>query len=205
MRYRSFHYDQPSEYYLYLPQDNGSSGEWSLFVGVHGEHQQAVDCFDTWEGYANDFEFALLCPAFQVEDGAILPFEGERVLADILTALYGKYHFKERFFIAGFSTGGSFAVHYGYRYPQALNGVAAIASAAYPEPAPQAQELPLLLIVGDEDEEALNETSAFQERIQEMAFPSRLIELPGVDHRMTNDARRLILEFFRQVSRLGFQ
>lgn len=205
MRYRSFRHEQPSEYYLYLPQEDDSSGRLPLFVGVHGENQTAVDCFDTWESYAEDFAFVLLCPTFQVEDGGILTLEGERLLAEILTDLYGKYRFAERFFITGFSAGGAFAVYYGYRYPQALNGVAAIASPDYPEPVLQAQELPLLLIVGDEDEEALDETTAFHERIQEMAFPSRLIVLPGVDHRMTNDARRLIIELFRQVSRLGLQ
>lgn len=204
MRFRSYHHDQPSEYYLYLPQEDTSGGGWPLFIGVHGENQNALDCFETWQGYAEDFEFALLCPAFDTEDGEILPFEGERLLADILTELYGRHHFSERFFVAGFSAGGAFAVHYGYRYPQALVGVAAIASPAYPEPVLQAQDLPLLLIVGEEDEVALDETTAFHERIQGMAFPSRLIVLPGVDHRMTNDARRLIIELFRQVSWVGF-
>jgi predicted peptidase len=201
MRYRSYRHEQPSEYYLYLPEDPNTDKNWPVFIGVHGEDQVGLDCFETWEGFAEDFGFVLLCPTFKMQEGEIQSFEGERTLADILTQLYGTYDLEDRFFMAGFSNGASFAVHYGYRYPQALTGVAAIASPVYPEPVVQAQELPLLLVVGEQDDQALGPTNDFHERLQQMGFPSRLIVLQGVDHRMTSDARRLVIELFRQVSR----
>lgn len=201
MRYRSFRREQPSEHYLYLPQDSNTDGKWPIFIGIHGEDQTGVDCFETWESFAEDYGFLLLCPTFQIKEGRIPAFEGERTLANILTQLYGTYELEDRFFMVGFLSGGDFAVHYGYRYPQALTGVGAIAASTYPEPVVQAQDLPLLLVVGEEDEQALEPTKAFHEQLQEMGYPSRLIVLPGVDHRMTSDARRMAIELFRQVSR----
>ena len=197
----AYRHEAPSEFYLYLPEDNRADQAWTIFVGLHGEGETGRDCFKNWQPFADEFEFVLVCPTLLEEDGKLVTLESERRIAGVLTEIYRQITAKERFFLTGFSAGAEFALAYAYRYPHAMIGVSAISAQSFPQPTAKAIDLPVLITVGELETDRVDITREFAESLSANGFTARLLVLQGVDHKLSGDATRITLDFLRQVSR----
>lgn len=197
---RAFLHETPSEYYLYWPDNYVPDGKWNLFIGVHGEGETSRDCYKQWQRYAEEYEFVLVCPTLIEEDGSFDAAKGEQTIRGVLTEVYNQVVVDEGFFLAGYSAGGEFALAYAYHYPQAVVGVSVISALNYPQPSIQAIELPVLITVGERDDERVEATQDFAEDLEARGYAARVVVLPGVDHQLSGDAARLTLGFYGQVT-----
>lgn len=197
---RAYRHQTPSEYYLYQPDNYVPDGKWSLFIGLHGEGETSRDCYKQWQRYADEYEFVLLCPTLIEEEGAFNIAEGERTISRVLSEVYKQVVVDDRFFVAGYSAGGEFALAYAYHYPHAIVGVSVISAENFPQPSAQAIDLPVLITVGGKDEGRAKAAQDFSEALEARGFAARLVVLPGVDHQFSGDATRLTLDFYEQVT-----
>jgi len=197
--YRS---QEPFEYYVYFPVDYKPDVNWLLFIGVHGEDETGEDCFQRWQPLADDYSFVLLCPTLEVANGQLVYGDSEQRIAAVLRNLYSSYPFQQQFFIAGLSAGGEFALQYAFRYPSAMSGVAALSAEQYPSAAASVSELPILILVGQQDQPAVDGAQLFEESLQRQNLPVRVIILDGEDEELSSDASRLTVEFALQASRI---
>jgi len=197
---RAYRHETPTEYYLYWPDNYLPDGKWHLFIGLHGEGESSRDCFQQWQRYADEFEFVLLCPTLIEEDGTFNVAKGEQTINGVLTEVYKQVVVEEGFFLVGYSAGGEFALTYAYRYPQALVGVSVISAQNFPQPSAQAINLPVLVTVGERDDERVMAAQNFAEVSEARGFATRVIVFPGVDHQLSGDATRLTLDFYGQVT-----
>ena len=197
---RAYRHQTPSEYYLYYPDNYVPDGKWSLFIGLYGEGEKSQDCYNQWQRYAEEYEFVLLCPTLIEEEGAFIMAEGEQTISLVLAEVYKQVVVDDRFFIAGYSAGGDFALAYAYRYPHAIVGVSVISAGSFPQPSAQAIDLPVLITVGERDDERAQAAQGFSEALEARGFAARLVVLPGVGHQLSGDATRLTLDFYAQVT-----
>lgn len=197
---RAYRHETPSEYYLYYPENYVPDGRWTLFIGLYDVGEKSRDCYRRWQRYAEEYEFVLLCPTLIEEDGAFKLAEGERTISNVLSEVYKQVVVDDRFFVAGYSAGGEFALAYAYRYPHAIVGVSVISAGSFPLPSTQAIDLPVLITVGERDEERAKAAREFSEALEASGFAARVVVLPGVDHQLSGDATRLTLDFFKQVT-----
>jgi pimeloyl-ACP methyl ester carboxylesterase len=123
----------------------------------------------------------------------------ERILANILSKLYRDYSLRERFFLAGKGEAASFALHYAFRYPQAVDGVSAIDASSYPSGV-SSGDFPILVIVESEDEEAIEAASMFMKSLNESGTQTRLLEIENIGSEIPYSVQRLTVELFEQVS-----
>jgi len=192
----------PFEYYVYFPEDYKADVNWLLIVGVHGEGETGKDCFQRWQPLADDYSFVLLCPTFQVNNGELNDTDSGNRIATLLRILYSTYPFQDQFFIAGTDAGGEFALRYALRYPYAMSGVASLALERYPAPTTAAEDLPILVIVGERHSAGVESAQAFEEGMRMLNLPIRVLVLDGEDEDLSGDASRLAIEFALQASRI---
>jgi poly(3-hydroxybutyrate) depolymerase len=197
---RAYRHKTPTEYYLYPPENYVPDGKWSLFIGLHGEGETSRDCYKQWKRYADEYEFVLLCPTLVEEEGAFSIAEGEQTISRVLSEVYKQVVVDDRFFVAGYSAGGDFALAYAYRYPNAIVGVSVISAENFPQPSAQGMDLPVLITVGERDDERAKAAQDFSEALEARGFAVRVVVLSGVDHQLSGDATRLTLDFFKQVT-----
>ena len=62
---------QPWTYYLYLPETYTPDRAWPLFIGVNGSSADGRSCWNTWQRYADDKGFVLLCPELADSNGRL--------------------------------------------------------------------------------------------------------------------------------------
>jgi pimeloyl-ACP methyl ester carboxylesterase len=197
---RAYRHQTPTEYYLYPPDNYVPDGKWSLFIGLYGEGESSRDCYKQWQRYAEEYKFVLLCPKLVEEEGAFSIAGGEQTISRVLSEVYKQVVVDDRFFVAGYSAGGDFALAYAYRYPNAIVGVSVISAENFPQPSSQGIDLPVLITVGDRDDERVEAAQDFSEAMEARGFAARLVVLPGVGHQLSGDATRLTLDFFKQVT-----
>jgi poly(3-hydroxybutyrate) depolymerase len=61
-RFTELRYDQPSRYYLHVPDGYVEYQQWPLFIALHGIKQNSQDCITEWFEIADENQFFLLCP-----------------------------------------------------------------------------------------------------------------------------------------------
>lgn len=198
-RFPENRYEEPYEYYLFVPDNYDPSGQYYLFVALHGSEQDGADCYDDYWRYAREVRFMLLCPTMPVEDDGYDIAQAEIQLAAILTDLYDRYSLAGKFFLAGYEFGADFALPYTYRYPNAIVGVAIIGPTKLPSTA-QAYNIPTLLMVGDEDSEPRQEAVAFYQILKNAGYTIRLIEITGMQESPPADSRRLSIDLYRDLT-----
>lgn len=199
-RYSELRQEQPSPYYLYVPEAYTVSRQWPLFIALPDPSEDSQDCITTWFEIAEDNQFFLLCPELSTTGSMIDGPGSERILADILNRLYQDYSLRTSFFLVGKSEAASFALSYAYRYPRAINGVSAIDPGAYPSGAPTTN-FPMLIIVEQGDSQASEAGSAFIQKLTAAGTQTRLLEIENLGGRIPYGVQRLTVEFFEQVSR----
>jgi predicted esterase len=192
-------FEQPSEYYLYVPDNYQPSDEFHLFIALHGQDQDGEDCFEQWWRYAQEVRFVLLCPTMPFDEGGYDNNLAESQLAAILTDIYSRYTFANQFYLAGYEAGADFTIAYAYRYPSAIFGMSVISPRELPSTA-LAYNIPTLLLVGEEDTEERQAAEMFKEFLQSAGYSIRLVVVSGLDEALSPDARRISIDLYRDLT-----
>ena len=198
-RYDDYRFEEPFEYYLFVPDNYQPNDQNYLFVALHGSEQDGADCFDDWWRYASEVRFILLCPTMPLGEDGYEVAQAEIQLAAILTDLYDRYAFAGKFFLAGYEAGADFALPYTYRYPNAIFGVAVIGPTTLPSTA-RAYNIPTLLMVGEEENEQRQQAIDFNRILQSAGYSIRLIGISGMQESPPADGRRLSVDLYRDLT-----
>ncbi len=199
-RFSDLRYDDPSAYYLHVPEGYTESMRWPLFIALHEPREDSQDCIAEWFEIADENEFFLLCPELSGEDGNLEQAMNERLLAVILTRIYQEYSLHNRFFLAGRSEAASFAMRYAYRYPEAIQGVSVVDATSYPSGV-DTVSFPILIIVEQGDQEAITAGNAFIDNLGGAGSQTRLLQIDDLGNGIPYRVQRLTVDLFEQVSR----
>jgi predicted esterase len=192
--------DQPIAYWLYLPQQYTPDHAWPLFVGLHGYGGSARDCLNAWQPYADEASFVLVCPSLNDPYGGWEQDVMKNTLHEVVARVQSEVNVKPRAFVAGFSAGGHLTQRYAWAYPEDVQAVAVLSAVTYDKPEVQAKAIPFLITLGDADHlGGVKQVQQFTQDLQQAGFNAELHILPGVGHAVTDDARKLTLEFFKRT------
>jgi poly(3-hydroxybutyrate) depolymerase len=192
--------DQSIAYLLYLPPQYTPDRAWPLFVGLHGYGGNARDCLNAWQSYADEASFVLACPSLNDPYGGWEQDVMKNTLHEVIAKVQSEVHVKPRAFVAGFSAGGHLAQRYAWAYPKDVGAVAVLSAVTYDQPEAQAKAIPFLITLGDADHlGGVKQVQQFTQDLQQAGFIAELHILPDVGHTVTDDARRLTLEFFKRT------
>lgn len=194
--WRDYRETTPVEYYFWHPQVESPRGPPVLVIVLLGEGGSPLDCIELFQPLAEDRGYALLCPRLGGSQGLEDPLAAERDLAAILGDLYARDTFNSQFFLAGFADGGTFALEYAFKYPQAVIGVSAMSVGEYPEAFGVVGAPPVQLVLGMQDRSGLEAARATVEAWRTFGLLVRVIEVDG-------DGRRPSLDFARLASGLS--
>jgi poly(3-hydroxybutyrate) depolymerase len=193
-------FENPVEYFLYVPEGYSPDRRWPLFVGIHGAGGSGTDCWSMWQPYAESEGFVLLCPSIADESGGWYQNTGEAIVADLLNRTYAEYSIKTRVFLAGFSAGAQFVQGFAFKYPSNVGGVAVLSSGNYYAPNAAASSIPFLVVIGDEDDAtSIANADAFASLLQQHGYPVEFHILEGVGHSVTKDHKDLTIDLFRRT------
>jgi predicted esterase len=177
--WRDYLHTDPVEYYFSYPTAGGLGGAPPLFIALLGEDRRPLDCIELFQQFAEDRQFALLCPELGGDDGlADLP-QAERDLAVILTDLYAEYDFENKFFVTGFGDGGEFALEYGLKYPGSVGGISAMSVDTYPESFGAVGAMPVQILVGEADPDRWEAAQEIDEAWRARGVLVRLLSVEG--------------------------
>ena len=198
-RFSELRFNQPSSYYLYVPDTYKTNLRWPLFIALHDVGEDSLNCISTWLEIAEDNQFFLLCPDLEAEADSLDRPENDRLLASILEHLYQDYELGERFFLAGRGEAARLALSYAFRYPQAIAGVAAIDPPGYPPDSDRQENLPILLILDSRDQMAVEAGEVFIS--SSSSTQTRLLQIDGLGGGVPFSLQRLSVDLFKQVTR----
>lgn len=192
-------FEEPWPYYLYLPAGYSSERSFPVFIAVHGSSTEARGCWDTWQPYADEYGYVLLCPLLAEPDGRLHQLNANGRLLEILSEVYSSYSIKPSIFLAGFSAGGQFAHGYAFMNPNYIKGVAVLAPGnAYPPPS-ETRHIPFLVMVGENDR-AGNQTVAKQlaSMLDQSGYSVEFQVLENTGHAISDEAILQTLEHFER-------
>jgi poly(3-hydroxybutyrate) depolymerase len=195
-----YRFEEPSPFYLYLPESYTPGSSLPLFIGVHGSSTDGRNCWNTWQPYADQYGFVLLCPVLADPDGRLHQLHGNDRLLAILGQVYSGYSIKPEIFLFGFSAGGQFVHGYAFMNPNYVAGVSVIAPGnAYPPPT-ETRHIPFLIIVGARDQ-AGNQQVARQlaTQLNQTGYSVQLMVLDGMGHAISEEAIQDTLNLYEQV------
>ena len=194
-------YTQPYEYYLYVPRAYTADRSWPVFVGIHGSRGSGLHCWYWWQSFADKEGFILVCPTLTEAGSGWDQSDGERKVSAIISQVRSEYNLEERVFLAGFSAGAQLVQGYIFRYPQSVKSVA-VFSPGYAFSSPMsARDIPFLVVIGDREiPRRLEAAQKLVSLLEQNNFEVEYHLLPGVGHTLTNEARKLTIEFFREVN-----
>jgi len=189
----------PAEYYLFLPSSYVPEKEWPLFVGVHSFGGDGTQCLEMWQGYAESEGFVLLCPSLADENGGWYVDEGEKNLNKIIRQVQDDCRVQKQVFLAGFSAGAEFVQAYAFNHPRSVKAVAILSSGNYYEPSSASQNIPIIVVIGDQDNPiSLQSAQLFSELLEQNDYSVELDILPGVGHEITPQALELTIRLFNR-------
>ena len=196
----AYHRTQPSELYLYTPPNYEPGTATQLLLALHGEGQDAFDCFDSWRTYADENGLVLLCPELPYSDGQLDRIAAQTLIGQALQTAYGEASLRGTFFVVGFGEGGTLGLQYTSHFPQAITGVVAIASEEFPALTGSAP-MPVLILTPSGNRTATEAARAYVEQMAAQGVAIRLVELDESGSRLTGDAGRVTSEFLAQTLR----
>lgn len=194
-------FTQPYEYYLYIPKAYMDERSWPVFVGIHGSGGSGLDCWNSWQSFADKEGFVLVCPSLADAGGGWYQEDGEWKVNAILSQVRGEYNLDGRLYLAGFSAGAQFVQGYAFRYSQSVKGVAVLSPGNYYTPTMSAWGIPFLVVTGEREiPRRLDAAQQLVSLLEQNNFTVAYHLLPGVGHTLTNEARKLTIELFREVN-----
>jgi len=194
-------YTQPYEYYLYVPRAYTAGHSWPVFVGIHGSSGSGIHCWSWWQSFADKEGFILICPTLTEAGGGWHQSDGERKVSAIISQVRSEYNLEGRLFLAGFSAGAQLVQGYAFRYPQSVKGVAVLSPGYAFSSTMSARDIPFLVVIGDQElPRRLEAARQLVFLLEQNNFDVEYQLLPGVGHTLTNEARKLTIDFFREVN-----
>jgi predicted esterase len=191
---------QPVEYYLYVPKAYSAEQEWPLFVGIHGAGGSGLDCWHLWQSYADKEGFILLCPSIPGNSSGFYQDVGETTVWSAIGEVKKDYRIRSRIFLTGFSAGAYFIQGFTYHYPQYVNGLSILSAGLYLNPNMFAELIPMLVVIGDNDNATAVQTSQmFVRDLKQFGFDVDYELMPGVGHTVTKAGVNLTIDLFRKT------
>ncbi len=196
----NFHHTEPVDYYLYPPRNYTADREWPLFVGIHGAGGSGLDCWRTWQSYADEEGFILLCPTIPGDANGFRQDVGEDTVWRAVGEVQKEYRIRKRMFFAGFSAGAFFIQGFDYHYPQYVSGLAILSSGLYLKPSLFPELIPMAVVIGSADDpRAVNGCFLFVSGLQKYGFDVDFNILDGVGHDLTSIAEDVTIKLFRKI------
>lgn len=190
-------FPQPWPFYLYLPESYTPDRGWPLFVGVNGSSTDGRACWNTWQKYADEKGYVLLCPELADPDGQLEQLRGNTRLLDILGRVYEEYSLQPRIFLAGFSAGGQFVHGYAFMNPSYVVGVSVIATGNYYQPPSATRHIPFVVIVGDRDDPGnVGSARRLTQLLKQGGYSVELYVIEGQGHTISDEAIQHTLALF---------
>ena len=196
-----YHRTTPTDLYLYTPPNYEAGAAIELVLALHGPESDALGCLQSWREYADDNGFALLCPDLPYADGQLDRATAQVRIGSALAVAYGEVSLRGTFFVAGFGEAGTLALSYASQFPQAITGVAAVASREFPPLTAEASRLPILILAANGDPDAAAAAQAFADGLTQQGLPVRLVSIDERGEKLSGDDLRLTVEFLREVLR----
>jgi poly(3-hydroxybutyrate) depolymerase len=197
----AYHRTTPNELYLYTPPSYEPATPIQLLLALHGDGQDAFECFDFWQTYADDNGFALLCPELPYNDGRMDRAAAQALLGQALQTAYDEVSLTGTFFVVGFGEAGTLALQYASDFPQSMSGVAAISAREFPPLSAGAVRLPVLILSHSGDRVASDAAQAYVDQMLPQGFAIRLVTLNSRGDQLTRDAGRVTAQFLTEVRR----
>jgi dienelactone hydrolase len=193
-------YLDPWPYYLYLPEGYTSERSWPLFIGVNGTADNGRDCWNTWQRYADERGFVLLCPQLADPSGLLHLLRGNERLQNTINHIYAEHSIAPQIFITGFSAGGQFVHGYVFENPSYIVGVSVMAPGNAYQPTTAASHIPFVVIVGERDDPGNVEMAQqLAAMLESSGYSVDFHVLPGVGHRISSGAIEATLELYDRV------
>jgi phospholipase/carboxylesterase len=194
-------YTQPYEYYLYVPRAYTAERSWPVLVGIHGSSGSGLHCWYWWQSFADKEGFILICPTLTEAGGGWSQSDGERKVSVIISQVRSEYNLEERLFLAGFSAGAQLVQGYTFRYPHSVKGVAVLSPGYAFSSTMGARDIPFMIVIGDREiSRRLEAAQKLVSLLEQNNFEVEYHLLPGVGHTLTDEARKLTIDFFREVN-----
>ncbi len=188
------------EYYLYVPKAYSEDREWPLFVGIHGSGGSGLDCWNLWQTHADKEGFILLCPSIPGDPDGSQQDVGENTVWSAIGAVKSEHRVKPRMFFTGFSAGAFFIQGFTYHYPQYVSGLSILSAGNYLDPNMFAELVPILVVIGDQDNaDAVQTSQMFVRDLSQFGFDVQYELMPGIGHTVTKDGVKLTIDLFRKT------
>jgi esterase/lipase len=196
-----YRHAQPVEYYLYVPKAYSADQEWPLFVGIHGAGGTGLQCWDLWQAYAEKEGFILLCPTIPGDASGFRQDVGETTVWSAIGEVKKEYRIRPRMFFTGFSAGAFFIQGFAYHYPQYVNGLSILSAGVYLNPNMFAELVPIVVVIGDQDNPTSVETSqVFVQGLEQFGFDVQYKVMSGVGHTVTRDGVNMTIDLYRKIT-----
>jgi dienelactone hydrolase len=195
-----YRFEDPVPYYLYTPEGYSIDQALPLFIAVHGSAGNGLDCWSTWQRYADANGYVLLCPELADSDGRLHQARGNERLGQIINRIYRDFSLQNRIYLVGFSGGGQFVQGYALSSPAHLAGVAVIAPGSIYTPPSYARQISFLIITGQRDHpQTVEDSRTLASLLQANGNSVSLHLLEAVRHAVTQEVVELTLNHFRAV------
>jgi poly(3-hydroxybutyrate) depolymerase len=195
---QAYHRTQPTELYLYTPPNYEPGTATQLLLALHGEAQDAFDCYSFWRTYADENGLVLLCPELPYSDGRMDRTAAQALIGQALQTAYGEVSLRGTFFVVGFGEGGTLALQYTSQFPQAITGAVAIASEEFPA-LPGSAPMPVLILAPSGNRTASEAAQTYVDQMTAQGLVIRLVVLDESGKRLTGDAGRIAAEFLAET------
>jgi len=161
-----------------------------------------MQCLEMWQSYAESEGFVLVCPSLADENGGWYVDEGEANLRKIIQQVQKECRVQKQVFLAGFSAGAEFAQAYAFDNPKSVKAVAVLSSGNYYEPSSESQDIPFLVVIGDQDDPVgVKNAQLFADLLKQNKYSVELDILPGVGHEVTPQALELTIRLYNRLYR----
>jgi poly(3-hydroxybutyrate) depolymerase len=197
---QAYHRTQPTELYLYTPPNYEPGTATQLLLGLHGEGQDAFDCYSFWRTYADENGLVLLCPELPYSDGRMDRTAAQALIGQALQTAYAEVSLRGTFFVVGFGEGGTLALQYTSQFPQAITGAVAIASEEFPA-LPESAQMPVLILASSGNRTASEAAQTYVDQMTAQGLAIRLVVLDENGKRLTGDAGRMTGDFLDETLR----
>jgi poly(3-hydroxybutyrate) depolymerase len=196
----AYHRAQPSELYLYTPPNYEPGTATQLLLALHGEGEDAFDCYDFWRTYADTNGLVLLCPELPYSDGRLDRTAAQVLIGQALQTAYAEVSLRGTFFVVGFGEGGTLGLQYTSQFPQAITGVVAIGNEEFPALTGSAR-MPVLILTPSGNRTASEAAQAYVDQMAPLGLTIRLVVLEEKGDKLTRDAGRMTGEFLAETLR----
>ena len=196
-----YHHTTPSEFYLYTPPNYQPGVPLHLILALHGPKENALECFNAWRQGAEESGIIILCPALPYTEGLLDRNGALLLIGTALQEAYNEVSLHGTFFIIGLGEAGTLALEYASQFPQAITGVAAVASREFPSLTERGAQLPILILAASEDRAGTEAAQSFVDGLVQQGRTVRLVTLDEPGDRLTSDASRLTVEFLGEILR----